>query len=159
MTAIPDANAKLIWRKKMTQAPASILAIQANGSKLQGEILVALADLVNSGTVRVIDAVAVKKDAAGNIAAQEVNQLGTDELRIFNPLNAQVTGLLSNEDISEIAESLDNGSAAGLLVLEHVWATKLAQAIQNADGRVVMNQLIMPEVLNANLEAIESVTE
>lgn len=141
----------------MAMGPTSVLAIQANGNKLKGEILMALAELVNAGTVRIIDVVAVKKDDNGNITAQEVEQLGIDELRLFDPLKAQASGLLSNDDIEDIGKTLDNGSAAGLMILEHVWATQLAQAIQNAGGKVVMNQLIMPEVIEENLAAIENV--
>lgn len=141
----------------MAMGPTSVLAIQANGNKLKGEILMALADLVNAGTVRVIDVVAVKKDDNGNITAQELEQLGIDELRLFDPLKAQASGLLSNDDIEDIGKTLDNGSAAGLMILEHVWATQLAQAIQNVGGKVVMNQLIMPEVIEENLAAIANV--
>lgn len=141
----------------MAMGPTSVLAIQANGSKLKGEVLMALAELVNAGTVRVIDVVAVKKDNDGKITAQELEQLGKDDLHLFDPLKAQVTGLLSNDDIEELGKSLDNGSAAGFMILEHVWATKLAQAIQNADGKVVANQLIMPEVIEENMAAIANV--
>jgi hypothetical protein len=136
----------------MSLGPTSVLAIEFKGGQYRGEILGALVDFVRAGTIRVIDAVAVKKDDAGEITALEINQLPMNDLHIFDPLNAEITGLLSNTDINDIGALLDNNTAAGLLVLEHIWATKLAQAIVNANGKVVLNRLLMPDVVEENLE-------
>jgi hypothetical protein len=141
----------------MKVGPTSVLAIEFTGGNFKGEILSALVDLVRAGTVRVIDAVAVKKDGAGKITAQEINQLAANDLHIFDPLQAEITGLLSNQDIDDIGAMLDNNTASGLLVLEHVWADNLAQAIVNANGKVVLNRLLMPDVVQENLEMIEAI--
>lgn len=141
----------------MSLGPTSVLTIEFKGGQYRGEILAALVELVQAGTVRVIDAVAVKKDHAGKITALEINQLAVNDLHVFDPLNAVITGLLSNTDIQDIGALLDNDSAAGLLVIEHVWANKLAQAIANANGKVVLNRLLMPEVVEENLELMEAV--
>lgn len=138
----------------MAVGPVSILAIQFSENNFRGEILAALYELVNNGTVKIIDAVAVIKDADGKITAQEINQLAPSVVSIFDPLNAEVTGLLSYEDINEIGAKLDNNSGAGLLALEHIWADRLAQAISQANGKIVTNQLIMPEVIEAQLAEI-----
>lgn len=142
----------------MALGPTSVLAIQFSGNKFTGGILSALVELVQNGTVRVIDAVAVKKDANGKVEALEINQLHANDLHVFDPLKAEITGLLSNDDINDIAALLDNNTAAGLLALEHVWATRLAQAIQDANGKVVLNRLMMPEVVEENLKMIADIT-
>jgi len=141
----------------MAVGPVSILAIQFSENNFRGEILAALYDLVKSGTVKIIDVVAVVKDAEGKVTAQEVNQLAPAAVAIFDPLDAEVTGLLSYDDIHDIGAKLENNSSAGLLVLEHVWADRLAQAIGNANGKVVTNQLLMPEVVEEQLAAIATV--
>jgi uncharacterized membrane protein len=141
----------------MAVGPVSILAIQFSENNFRGEILAALYDLVKSGTVRIIDAVVVAKDQEGKVAAQEVNQLAPAVVAIFNPLDAEVTGLLSYSDIEAIGVMLENNSSAGVLALEHIWADKLAQAIVNANGRVVTNQLLMPEAVEEQLAAIATV--
>jgi uncharacterized membrane protein len=141
----------------MAVGPVSVLAIQFSENNFRGEILAELYDLVKSGTVRVIDAVVVAKDQEGKVAAQEVNQLAPAVVAIFNPLDAEVSGLLSYSDIEAIGAMLDNNSSAGVLALEHIWAEKLAQAIANANGRVVTNQLLMPEVVTEQLAAIATV--
>jgi uncharacterized membrane protein len=141
----------------MAVGPVSVLAIQFSENNFRGEILAELYDLVKSGTVRVIDAVVVAKDQEGKVAAQEVNQLAPAVVAIFNPLDAEVSGLLSYSDIEAIGAMLENNSSAGVLALEHIWADKLAQAIANANGRVVTNQLLMPEVVTEQLAAIATV--
>lgn len=141
----------------MSDSPSSVLAIEFKGSNFRGEILSALIDLVQNGTVRVIDAIAVKRDDKGKVTALEINELGVTDMHIFDPLNAEITGLLTYEDIQDIGSHLDNNTAAGVLVLEHIWATKLAQGIVRANGKVVMNQLIMPDVLQENMAAMEAV--
>ncbi len=138
----------------MAMGPSSVLAIQFTGNNFNGQILSALYDLVKAGTVRIIDAVAVVKDQQGNVTAQEINQLAPTVVTLFDPLNAEVSGLLSDAEILDIGKRLDNNSAAGLLVLEHIWATNLVAAITSAGGKIVLNQLIMPEVLEANLAEI-----
>jgi uncharacterized membrane protein len=141
----------------MAVGPVSILAIQFSENNFRGEILAELYDLVKSGTVRVIDAVVVAKDQAGKVAAQEVNQLAPAVVAIFNPLDAEVTGLLSYSDIEAIGAMLENNSSAGVLALEHIWADKLAQAIVNANGKVVTNQLLMPDAVAEQLATIATV--
>jgi len=141
----------------MAVGPVSILAIQFSENNFRGEILAALYDLVKSGTVRVIDAVVVAKDQEGKVAAQEVNQLAPAVVAIFNPLDAEVTGLFSYSDIEEVGSMLEPNSSAGVLALEHVWADKLAQAITNANGKVVMNQLLMPDAVEEQLAVIATV--
>lgn len=143
----------------MELGPASVLAIQFKGKEFKGEIMNALVELVQAGTVRVVDAVAVKKDGAGVVTAQEISQLGSGDLHIFDPLKAEVTGLLSNQDIQDMGALLENNTAAGFLVLEHIWATKLAHAITNTGGTVVLNRLLMPEAVAENLALIENITE
>lgn len=142
----------------MAMGPTSVLVIQFTGHNFKGEILSALYDLVKAKTVRIVDAVVVLKDKEGKVTAQEVNELSPAVVAIFNPLDAEVTGLLSNDDINDIGAMLDNDSAAGLLVLEHLWANRLADAIVNAKGKVVLNRLLMPEVVQENLAMIETVT-
>jgi uncharacterized membrane protein len=142
----------------MKLGPTSILVIEFTGGEYKGEILAALVELVQAGTVRVIDAVAVKKDGDGKITSLEINQLGVKDVHVFDPLQAEITGLLSNQDINDIGALLDNNSAAGVLVLEQLWANKLAQAIVNAKGKVVLNRLLMPDAVQENLDIIEKIT-
>ncbi len=143
----------------MKLGPCSVLAIQFGSNQMKGEILTALTHLVNAGTIRVADAVVVRKDGEGHVNSTEISNLAENEMHIFDPLDATVTGLLSNDDIRDIGELIDNNTAAGLMVIEHLWAINLAKAIENAKGKVVLNRLLMPELVEENLEIIERIRE
>lgn len=143
----------------MKLGPCSVLAIQFASTQMKGDILAELTHLVNAGILRVADAVVVRKDDEGHVTSTEINNLAENEMHIFDPLDATITGLLSNEDIKSIGELLDNNTSAGLMVIEHVWATQLAEAIARANGKVVLNRLLMPELVQENLELIETIRE
>jgi Family of unknown function (DUF6325) len=60
-------------------------------------------------------------------------------------------GLLNEDDIALAAEELEPNSSAGLLVFENVWATRFAEAVRNADGRLLANERIPNDVVQAAL--------
>ena len=56
---------------------------------------------------------------------------------------------LDSEDIDEIADLIPRGSAAAFILLEHLWAVGLKEAIRNASGAVIAHGWITPETLIA----------
>jgi uncharacterized membrane protein len=63
---------------------------------------------------------------------------------------------VSDEDIEEIAAEVPNNSSALIMLVEHLWSLPFKQAIINADGRLIGNWIIQPEMLvemGAELEA------
>ena len=97
-------------------------------NKFTGGIAPALADLVNSGTVRIIDLVFIRKDA---------------------------DGFLDEEDILAAAEELDNNSSTLLIVWEDLWAAPLAAEIVASGGQLISGRRIPHQVVTEVLEAIE----
>jgi hypothetical protein len=127
------------------------------GNKFKGEIVPALADLVDNGTIRLIDLAFVIKDADGNVATLEVGDLDSEVGAAFAELAGEGPGrLLNEEDLEAAAEELDPNSSAALLVWEDVWATKLKQAILNADGVLLDLERIPHEVVEAAVEWADS---
>jgi hypothetical protein len=61
--------------------------------------------------------------------------------------------LLSEEDVAEVAEALEPGSTAGLLVYENLWAAPFASAVRRSGGQLVANGRIPVQALLAVLEA------
>ena len=122
------------------------------GNQFKGEIAPALGDLVESGTIRIIDLAFVIKDSDGNVAAAEIEDAGSEVLRAFEAITYQRDGLISENDIAEIAAALDPNSSALIMVWEDLWATKLSDAVRNAGGIVVALERVPREVVE---EAIE----
>jgi translation initiation factor IF-2 len=141
----------------MSVGPIEYLVVAFPGNKFKGEIIPALAELVENGTIRILDLVFILKDEEGNVAALELSELDADdEAAAMSDIADVQQGLLNEEDIQLAAEALDNNSSAGLLVFENVWATKFAQAVLNADGVLVANERIPYDIVQAAIAAAES---
>jgi len=141
----------------MDVGPVEYMIVAFPGNNFQGEIIPALEELVDNGTIRIIDLAFVLKDADGNVAALEASDLESRVGSAFGKLTAEGPGRLLNEDDLEAAgEELDPDSSAALLVWEDLWATKLKTAILNADGVLLDLERIPHEVVSAALEWAES---
>ena len=71
----------------------------------------------------------------------------------INDLGSEVDDLMTEEDFMLAAEKLQPNSSAGILVFENVWATRLRDAIVNANGRLVENARIPVAMVEAAMEA------
>jgi uncharacterized membrane protein len=129
--------------------PVEYMIVAFPGNKFRGEIAPALADLVESETIRIIDLAFVGKDADGNVVAFELSDLDDDVQEKINTLDPQAGGLLNDDDLMAAAEELDPNSSAALLVWEDLWAAKVAQAIRDADGVVLDIERIPHEIVQA----------
>jgi hypothetical protein len=106
------------------------------GNRFRGEIAPALADLVDAGTIRIIDLAFVSKDENGEIGAFELTELDPDVREGLESLGVEVQGLFNDEDLQAAAEELEPNSSAALLVWENVWAKGVAQAMRDAGGEL-----------------------
>jgi hypothetical protein len=77
-------------------------------------------------------------------------------LAVFDPLKAEINGMIQVEDIELIGEKLENNCTAAILLFENLWAVKFVQAVENANGRSVMHVRIPHEVVVETLEKIEA---
>ena len=57
--------------------------------------------------------------------------------------------LFSGDQIPDLAEQMEPGTAAAVVLLEHVWAAPLRDAIANAGGFAIADTFIRPEDLIA----------
>jgi translation initiation factor IF-2 len=134
----------------MSVGPIEYLVVAFPGNKFKGEIVPALAELVENETIRILDLVFILKDEEGNVAAAELSELDADdEAAAMSDVADIDAALLNEEDIALAAEALEPNSSAGLLVFENVWATKFAEAVRNADGILVANERIPYDVVQA----------
>jgi translation initiation factor IF-2 len=134
----------------MSIGPIEFLVVGFPGNKFKGEIVPALAELVENGTIRIIDLVFIIKDEDGNVAAVELADLDDDdEAAGMSDITDIDSGLLNEDDIQLAAESLEINSSAGLLVFENVWAARFAEAVRNADGELLANERIPYDIVQA----------
>lgn len=142
----------------MTYGPIDILAVEVKGNNFKGEVLEAIFDLVQREIVRVIDFVVVIKDADGQVQTVEMREMDPETMALFDPLHAEVTSLVSTNDISTVADSLDNNSSAAVLVYENLWAIRVKEALMRLGAKVVLQERIPNEVVEQELEDIASIS-
>jgi uncharacterized membrane protein len=117
--------------------PVDYAIISFPGSKFTGRIAPAIAELVDAGTIRIIDAAFVSRDETGIVAGFELSELDPDVRAGFERAGVEVSGLFNEEDLMAAGEELEPGSSALLLVWENIWARKVATAVRDADGELL----------------------
>ena len=141
------------WSMFTTAGPVEFIEIAFPGNRFNGAIVPALRELVDSGAIRILDLLFIKKDAEGNVQSFELSALAPEERVAFDDLEGEIDDLLSPEDILLAAEEMPNNSSAGLLVWENLWAARFADAVRAADGVVLTNWRIPQTAIDAAFEA------
>jgi len=131
--------------------PVEIMVLGFPGNRFKGEIVPALAELVQNETIRIIDLAFVKKDADGSITTVELDDMDDDEAGGLGD-HGDVGDLLNEDDLLQAAEALEPNNSAAVLVWENTWAARFAQAVRNADGIVLENERIPHDVVEAAID-------
>jgi hypothetical protein len=135
----------------MPFGPVDVVIIGFPGNKFDGRIAPALMQLVESGTVRVLDLLFVMKDPDGVTTTIDLADLDPETGPAFLEIAVGEAGALGPEDAEEVAEDLAPNSSALLIAFENSWARKFVEAVRAADG-VVIDQIRIPvDVVEAAL--------
>jgi hypothetical protein len=134
----------------------AVVEFPAGQSNFTGEMTTELLKLVDSGTIRVIDAVILTKNEDGTVDAAELSDVG--ELGELQAVEAQLAELLAEEDIEHLAAAMDPGSTAGVLIWENLWAAPFASAARRSGGQLIANGRIPIQAIIASIEADEALT-
>jgi len=132
--------------------PVQYLIVAFPGNRFTGQIAPALADLVEAGTIRIIDIAFVGKDESGNVAAFEIDDIDPEVRQGLENMGAGTGGLFNEEDLEAAAEELEPNSSAALLVWEELWAKEVAEAMRNAGGVLLDYDRIPHDVVVAARE-------
>jgi uncharacterized membrane protein len=153
----------------MAIGPVQLLVIGFNHPNFHGEIIEELERLRESDTIRVIDALAVHKDAEGEMEVAHLSNLTLDEaVELGSKVGALIgLGIEGEEGLEKGAEAgaeaaadgvdlftdsqawdvladIPNDSAAALVLIEHHWAVPLRDAIARAGGFRLSDGFISP---------------
>lgn len=131
----------------MAIGPVELLVVKFPGNQFTGEIVPALTELVESGTIRVLDILFANKDAAGTVEMVEIKDLVIDDRR-FEPAVADLTDLLTEEDAEQFGAMLEPNSSAAIMLFENTWAARFAGALRNAQGELILNERIPRAVID-----------
>ncbi len=132
----------------MAVGPVDVYIIGFPGNKFTGQIAPAILDLVENGTIRVLDLLFVMKGADGivtTVAAADIDEGGAAYLSI----DVTQPGALGPEDAEEVGDDLPADSSALLIAFENLWAGKVVDALQAADAVLIDSIRIPVDVVEA----------
>jgi uncharacterized membrane protein len=136
----------------MDIGPVEYMVVAFPGNRFRGEIAPALAELVESGTIHIVDFAFVHRDGDGAVTALELEQEDSAMIEAFRSVTADRGGLINDADLDEIANALDPDSSALVVVWEDLWAARFAGAVREAGGVVVDIQRIPHDVVRAAVD-------
>jgi uncharacterized membrane protein len=169
----------------MAIGPVQLIVLGFKDPDFHGEIIAELERLKESDTVRVVDALAVYKDADGEVEAMHLSNLSTDEaIELGSKVGALIglgfegepgleagaiagaeaaadgVSVFSDEDAWDVLADIPNGSAAALLLIEHHWAVPLRDAVSRAGGFRIGDGFISPlDLIGIGLVSAEDAAE
>jgi len=150
----------------MSIGPVQMLILGFEDPKFTGENLAELERLREADIIRVIDLLAVWKDAEGNVAVVQDTQLSEGEAAEVGAVIGGLIGLgmageegmeagaeagmeamedqhlLDADDVWYAADAIPNNTAAVIALLEHRWAIPLRDGIMRAGGFVLADEWI-----------------
>jgi hypothetical protein len=147
------------WRTAVTTAPdrsqigpIDVAVIGFVGDAFNGEIAPAIFDLIESGTVRVLDLAFVRKTVDGTC---EVIELVDSELEdAYAAVTDGQQDLLSDVDLLDVAADLEPATGAMVVVWENLWLSRLAGAIRDSGGVLISHDRVPHESVLAALDAL-----
>jgi len=157
----------------MAIGPVQMLVLGFEDPKFTGEILAEFQRLKEHDIIRLIDAIAVRKNDAGELETLQVSDLSTEEAEEFGAVVGALIGLgaegeegveagavlgaealedghvFDEDEVWYVADSIPNGTAAAIALIEHRWAIPLRDTIAGAGGFVLADEWIHPQDLVA----------
>ena len=131
-----------------------VLAWPGGIPPVEGKVAEMIVNLQQAGIIRVLDFALIAKDADGNVAAVELEDLGPNHH--LSEFDGAASGMLDEGDLEEAAAGLDPDSAAAILVWENRWAAPIASEIRKQGGMLVDGGRIPVQGILAALEALEA---
>ena len=151
----------------MTIGPVQLLVVGFAGGELNDGILAELDQLRESDMVRLIDLMAVRKDADGSVEKLLRSDLSPEEAEAFGALVGALVGFgaagedgaelgaiegtaaledghVFDEEVWYVEDAIPNGTTAAVALLEHRWAIPLRESIRNAGGFQLADAWIHP---------------
>jgi len=157
-----------------TLGPVQLFVCGLPNENLKGRIAQELEKASQSGTIRILDALAIQKEQDGTVVSLGASDLTTDQRAEMGAVIGGLLGYgaagdegvepgaemgavafsehdfgLSADDIKNIAKDIPEGTTGVLVLIEHRWAVPLKEALQSTGGMVLAQGMVRPETLIA----------
>jgi uncharacterized membrane protein len=152
-----------------SMGPIQMTSLAFPGNRFKGEILPELEKLKKAGIVRIVDLLLVRKDELGNVMVTTASDLDWEEAVSFGSYVGALAGyaaagpagiekgamagaaeladghLFDEDNVFRVTQALPNDMSAVLVLLEHLWAKPMLEAVDRAGGIELTNDWIRPE--------------
>jgi uncharacterized membrane protein len=146
-----------------------MLTVAFDGNHFQGEILPELDRLKQHNIIRILDMLVVRKDAEGRVMVAQASDLDWEEATAFGAFVGGIAGfstggaegfergaiagaaeladghVFDEDDVFRVTQALRNDMTAALILIQHLWAAPLMEAVFRANGIELMNEWLQPE--------------
>ena len=133
--------------------PVDWVVVEFPGSELTGEIAPVIKDYEARGLIKVLDLLFLKKDQDGGLEAFEASDLGGGEIGELRNYEKDLAMVLGEQDVADLAETIEPGSSAAVLVWENLWAAPFGAAVRRAGGQLAASGRIPTQAVLAAIEA------
>jgi hypothetical protein len=136
--------------------PIDYIVVEFPGNRMTGEAFPLLVDLVDSGIIRILDLIFVRRELDGTVTAAEIKDFDGDGVLDLAVFEGASSGLLGQEDAEEVSSVIEPGNSAGVIVYENVWAAPFARALRRSGAQLVAGGRIPVQAILASLEDLET---
>ncbi len=157
----------------MAMGPVQLLVLGFAEPNFTGKIAAEVDRLRQNEMIRLVDLLIVEKDEAGEITTIQMSDLSVDEAMELGAVAGALIGLgtgdeeaveagallgaeagedghlIADEEAWYIADTIPEGSVAAVVLIEHLWAIPLREAIVDAGGISLADEWIHPQDLIA----------
>jgi 2,4-dienoyl-CoA reductase-like NADH-dependent reductase (Old Yellow Enzyme family) len=127
------------------RGPIDYIIVGFEGNTFDGSILSAIAEAIDNGAIALVALSFIQKDAEGTVGIIDITNLGDAYAVEFAQKYKSDNTLVTQEDIDEVSELVENNTSVGLLIVEQLWAKPLKKALVDANGVLVAEGRIHPD--------------
>lgn len=126
---------------EFTYGPVELHLVAFDGDRPDPAVIEAIVDLVDDGTIRLLDFTIVSKSESGEISVVEIEDEDYD-------LDLAEIGITGDEDIEELAAALAPGTSAAIVAFELAWAKRLAEKLAASGSVIIRSERIPAPIVN-----------
>lgn len=137
--------------------PVDYIVVEFPDARIPGDVLQRILDLVDQGTLRILDLAFIRKETDGSVTALGVADLDGDGELDLLVLEGATSGVVARDDLDDAAGAIEPGSAALIVLYENLWAIPFATAARRVGAELVASGRIPVGALLDALDAVEGV--
>jgi hypothetical protein len=135
--------------------PVDVVLLAAGSPRLDGAVFAELERLAANGTIRVLDAMLLFKDEAGQRASLDLEDLPEELQAAVGFIDTNTRGMFDSQDAETIYEGMVPGSAVCALAIEHAWAVKLVNTLYDAGVELALNVRVPAPIVDEAFASLE----